>query len=172
MVALARSGWFFALVSSLIGISQAFAEQSAAAAMNDLAENLRSTVEKVMATPKPADRLKALAQTAKDLGLEQIPGALEIAKAFPQLREQAVFREAILKRWSELAPRDAFVHIAALPESSIKLEAIRFAANKFASENCEEAGRMVTTFTGGRSRNDAIDVVAGVWARKNVQAAL
>jgi hypothetical protein len=167
MVAFARSGCFLALVWAVVPISAGLAEHSVASATNGLAE-----IEQVMAAAKPSDRLKGLAETAKKLRLEEIPAALEAVKAFRQLREQAVFREAVLKRWSELAPREAFVYIAALPESRIKLEAIRFAANKLASENCEEAGKAVEQLSASRSSNEAVDVVAGIWAKKNLHGAL
>jgi hypothetical protein len=163
MVALASSRYLPALVLFLFGPPAVAAASPA---------DLRVALERAMAAPKPSDRLKALAETAKHLCLEEVPPALEAARAFRQLREQAVFREAVLKRWSELAPREAFVHIAALPESRVKLEAIRFAANKLASQNCEEAAKAVEGLSGSRSRNEAVDVVAGVWARKNVHGAL
>ena len=167
-VAIARR--ILAVGALLLGVSQGSCE--GAIATNSLPANLKVVIDKVLARPKPADRLKGLIEAAKNLSLREIPGALQAAEEFQQLRERAVFQEAVLKQWSEMAPSDAFAHIAALPENRIKLETIRAAANKLANQNCEEAAKALQRMGPGRSRNDAVDVIAGVWARKDIKEAL
>ena len=129
-------------------------------------------IEQAMAKRKPADRLKALAEAAKNLSVKEIPAALQTARRLQQLRERAVFEEAVLKRWSELAARDAFACISVLAEGRIKIESIRFAAEKFATENCVEAAKAVQKMSAGRAQNEAVDIVAGIWARKDLKPAL
>src|SRR5687767_14125037 len=113
MVGLASSRGIFALCVLVLGIAQGSCEVSKSAVTHSLAPNLKAALDRFLAMPRPADRLKGLAETAKDISLKEIPGDLQAAERFQQLRVRAVFQEAVLKRWSELAPRTAFAHIAA-----------------------------------------------------------
>ena len=50
---------------------------------------------------------------------------LKAADGLKELREQMVLKQFSWQRWGELAPEDAFNHMAPLPESQWKLNTLR-----------------------------------------------
>ena len=70
-------------------------------------------------------RLRHLADLAAGLSLAEIRNVLKAADDLKELRERMVFKQSLWQRWGELAPEDAFSHLAPLPESQWKLNTLR-----------------------------------------------
>jgi hypothetical protein len=135
-------------------------------------ERLTRRVEAALAEAIPAKRMENLAQLAKELRAPEIPRALAVADRLPELREQAVLREAALSRWAMLSPADAFRYISVLPESRGKLDAVRVAAVAFAKASPQRAAAAALAMFPGPARNDAIALTAEEWARVDLPSAL
>lgn len=136
------------------------------------AKPFAAAIGKALATEKADARLTALGRVAGELPLADIASALARADALAELRERAVFRQTVLSRWSTLAPEAAFRHIAGLPESVVKTEAIKTAAVHFAGQNPAAAAVAVAQMPAGPARGEAGPLVAEIWARKSVPPAL
>ena len=160
------------LVSSALTTVPLQADEPASVSAADTAVPLGQRLSRISAEKKVRDRLKNLSDAGSKLAVGEIQESLLAAEGFKQLRERVVLREATLKRWSELAPAEAFAYIAKLPESRLKTEGLRFAALKMADKDPEEAARAVTQLTAGAARNDSLEAVAESWARSNAAQAL
>lgn len=132
---------------------------------------LSARVAAVLQEKKVDDRLKNLAEVGANLSLAEIKEALALAETLAELRERAIFHEAIVKRWSLLEPADAWRHVAQLPESRGKLELIRATAVTYTNRDATAAATAVATTLEGRSRIEAVALVAETWARADVPAA-
>jgi hypothetical protein len=117
-------------------------------------------------------RLHHLEDLATNLSLSEIPDALKAADGLKELRERMVLKQSSWQRWGELAPEDAFNHLAPLPESQWKLNTLREIAARFAGQNPERAAAAAARMSPGISRNDTITLVARLWAQTNVNNAL
>jgi len=135
-------------------------------------EKLDVRVERARAEKKGADRLNVLSSMANNLSLAEIPEAIQIAENLKSLREQLALRDAVIKRWSELAPGPAFAHVAALPEGLSKSEAIRNVAVAYARTDGRSAANAALKMKPGRARMEALSLIAETWARQEVNAAL
>jgi hypothetical protein len=129
-------------------------------------------VEKARAEKKIDDRLHALAGVGQSLALQQVSAALEVAEGLEQLRERIALTESALKRWGELAPAEAFEHVGAMPEGYSKVAVIRSVAASYAGTNSPASAAALTKMKPGRGRNEAGAIIAEIWARNDVNAAL
>ena len=129
-------------------------------------------VEKARAEKKIDDRLHALAGVGKSLALQEISAAFTVAEGLKQLRERIALTESALERWGELAPAEAFTHVAAMPEGYTKVEAIRRVSASYAGTNGPAAAAALMKMKPGRGRNEAVPIIAETWARNDVDAAL
>jgi hypothetical protein len=135
-------------------------------------DSLVTKLDPIMAEKKPEDQLTQLANLGTKLSLEEIPRALAASRNFKQWRQRAVFQQATLQRWAELAPEAAFDYIEKLPESRFKVEIMHAAAIKFATKDPEGAAAAVAKFSPTPSCMEAIDTVARIWAQTNGKKAL
>jgi hypothetical protein len=129
-------------------------------------------VTEALATKKIDQRLAALAEAGKSLDLPEIPEAIKAAKGLSLLRERITLMDSVLARWGDLAPADAFAYAVDLPESVSKVQTLHHITVAFA--RCDHAGaaRAVAAMRAGRSRNDAVEIVAETWAETDAEAAL
>ena len=133
---------------------------------------VRAAVEQALQEKQVDQRLQRLADLGAGLSLSEIPDALEAAGGLKELRERMVLKQALLIRWGELAPEVAFTQIARLPESQLKANTLRETAARFTQKAPERAAAAAAVMSAGRARNDAIILIANVWAQTNVNAAL
>lgn len=129
-------------------------------------------VAEAIAEKKADLRLKKLSAVGEKISAADIPAALTAAAALGELRERAVFRDAVVKRWSDVSPLAALDYVAQQPESRNKLELIRVVATACAKEDLARAAAAVVAMKPGRARVEAIGIVAEVWAKSDVRATL
>ena len=128
-------------------------------------------VAEARATKKTDQRLAALAEAGKFLDLPEIAEAIKFAKGLPVLRERITLMESVLNRWGDLAPADAFAYVVDLPESVSKVQTLHRITVAFARSDHVRAARTVARMKAGRSRNDAVEIVAEIWAGSDAEAA-
>jgi hypothetical protein len=116
-------------------------------------------------------RLQQLEKLAAGLAVGEIASALDCVGSLRELRERVVLQRAVLMRWCELEPEPAFSHIAALPESQLKVNTLREAAARFARANPAGAADAAVSLPSSVSRNDAITAIADAWAHIDASAA-
>jgi hypothetical protein len=120
---------FLRLSRALIGVSLGFNLWTTAVASpvdaNSSSSNFPARLQQAVARHGIDDRLAALDELGRKLALTEIPTTLEAADELKQLRERVVLTQVVLKRWGELAPAEAFAHIAVLSEGVIKVESLR-----------------------------------------------
>ena len=133
---------------------------------------IKPGITAALAEKKAETRLKKLSELGSKLSLTEIPQALDVAADLGELRERAVLREAIVKRWSELSPLAALDYVNRQPESRNKLELVRVVALACAKENAATAAAAVVAMKTGRAAVEATGIVAEVWAKSDVRAAL
>jgi hypothetical protein len=134
--------------------------------------DLAARVEQVRAEKKTDARLSALGEIAKTLSLDEIPEALRIANGLSSLRERMALGDMTLRRWGDLAPADAFAHVAALPEGYSKVETLRSVAVAFAKADGQAAAKAALQMKPGRARLEAIQLAAETWAGSDLKSAL
>ena len=134
--------------------------------------SVKGRVAQALTEKKAEERLKALAGIGASLTLPEMEDALVLANSFKELRAQAVFHDAAVKRWCLLAPAKAWAYVARLPEGRGKLELVRIASSAYAKVDPTSASKAAASSTGARSRIEAIAQVAEVWAKTDVPAAL
>lgn len=134
--------------------------------------DVASRVADALVQNKVDDRLKNLSSVGAHLANSEMNEALAVAETLKELRERAVFKEAALKHWSEIAPVEAFRSIAKLPEGRGKVEIVRTAAANFAKSDPSAASTAAEKMPAGRARNEAIGIVAEVWARLSIPDSL
>ena len=78
--------------------------------------SVKTRIAQALTEKKADDRLKTLAGIGSNLSLADIPDALVLANSLTELRARAVLHDAIVKRWSQLAPAEAWAYVAKLPE--------------------------------------------------------
>jgi hypothetical protein len=161
-----------ACLFSLMMLSWAAAVPMALGEPVAAADTIATKLGPIMAEKKTNDRLTKLTELGVNLSLAEIPQALTISHDFKQWRERAVFQTAVIQRWAELSPVDAFAHITNLPESHLKIVVIKTATIKLATWNPERAAATVTGIAPGPSRNEAMRITGGVWAKTDAKKAL
>ena len=129
-------------------------------------------LEEALAKKNATDQLQDLSNLAQTLSLTDIPQALQLAEGLKPLRERMVLEYAVLRRWSELAPAEAFALIAKKPEGREKVQALRLAADRWAQKNTAAAVAAVTALPPGKSAQGATDAVAAAWAKIDGREAL
>jgi hypothetical protein len=134
--------------------------------------SVKMALAQALHEPQVDKRLNRLADLGAKLSLSEIPDALKAAGDPGELRERMVFKQAVLIRWSQLAPEDAFTQIAKLPESQLKAVTLREAAAGFSRKDPARAAAAAAGMSPGSSRTDMIVLIANVWAETNVNAAL
>lgn len=117
-------------------------------------------------------RLQRFWEVGNTLANAEISGALKLASDLPELRERMIFTEAVLTRWGELAPPEAFSHVAQLPESQLKLNVLRRVAMQYVRQDPSRAAEAVATMKPGVSRTDVLPVVGRLWAESDAPAAI
>ena len=137
-----------------------------------LTEPIRAKIEQALKTRKADDRLRELTLVGPELTLAEIPAALAYGESLKELRDRVLFTQAVFKRWSALAPEEAFNHSARLPEGVIKRDALRTAAVRFAEKDPVAAAAAVLAMKAGASQIDITPVIAELWAKKDIQQAL
>lgn len=166
------------LAASILSATPIHAEETAPLSSqlpvvaSDQTGSLDNRLTKIRAEKKVRDRLAKLSETGLHLTLEEVPVSLEAAGGFKELREQVVLREATLKRWSELAPEEAFSYIAGLPESRLKYQALGFATAKLTAQKPQEAAAAVLKLPPGAARGGAMEALSETWARSDAPGAL
>lgn len=133
---------------------------------------LPARIARASAEKKIDLRLKAMAEVGAHVSVSEVKDALSLAETLKELRERAVLREAVIKRWGELAPADAWSYIMKLPESRGKLELVRTVTTTYATQAPAQAAAAVAETGSGRSKVEATAIVAEVWAKTNVPASL
>lgn len=144
----------------------------ATAKTNRPSETISARIEQARAERKIDARLNALGNIGRNLSLADIPDVLKAAETLKSLRDQLALMDTTVKRWGELAPADAFAHIAALPEGLTKVEAIRSVAVAYAKLNSPAAATAALKMKPGRARSEAVSLIAETWAQSDVNAAL
>jgi hypothetical protein len=129
-------------------------------------------VQKARAETKIDDRLGALDQLGKNLSLAEIPEAIRVAGDLKELRERAVFSEAVLKRWGELTPAEAFARLSQMPDTLIKVNSLRGVVSAYGRKDIQAAVRAAEKMQPGRSRDEVVRMLADVWAGKDAKAAI
>jgi|GEM_PF-798075 len=117
-------------------------------------------------------RLKALAEVGAHLSTSEIADALARAETLKELRERAVLHDASVKRWSELAPAEAWSYVMKLPEGRGKLDLLRVVVANYATRAPAKAAAALAEMSPGRSKIEATAIVAEVWAKADVPSAL
>jgi len=135
-------------------------------------DSIAVKLDAILAEPKPQERLAKLNELGTELSAAEIPQALTVSAGFKQWRERAVWQQSVFRRWAELTPADAFDYIAALPESSLKLESLHAAAINWAHQNADKAAAAASRLSSGPARTDTIIAIAAIWAQTNVTKAL
>lgn len=86
---------------------------------------LSNRIVKAQVHKQISRRLEPVAEHAGQLNKDEIREALRAAEYLESARERLVFQDALLKRWGELAPDEAFAYVSQLPEALPKVEAVR-----------------------------------------------
>jgi hypothetical protein len=136
------------------------------------AKTVQASVDEALAKKNVTDQLQSLAMLTETLPLAAIPEALKIASNLKPMRESVVLEYSTLKRWSELAPAEAFTAIAKLPESREKAQTIQLAADRFAQQNVQAAAAAALELPPGKSRLAATSAVAAAWAKSDGRKAM
>jgi len=123
-------------------------------------------------TPELNPRLAALADVGKTLALAEIPEALRQADQLKSLRERVVLTASVLKRWGELAPVEAFTYVAEMPEGVMKLESLRGVLPSLFVKNPSAVAKAAVALKPGRTRNEAVLMLAEIMANDDAQAAI
>ncbi len=133
---------------------------------------LDARIERARAEKQIDQRLHALAGIANELQLTNIPKALTAAEELKSLRERLAFRDSVLRRWGELAPAEAFTHVARMSEGLSKVEALRSVATAYARTNTPAAAAAALKMPAGRGQTEAVAIISEIWARTNATEAL
>lgn len=145
---------------------------ASAAETNSPAASVAVRAEKARSETKIDDRLNALDQLGKNLSLAEISEAIQMAGDLKELRERAVFSEAVLKRWGDLAPAEAFARISQMPDTLIKVNSLRSVVPAYGRKDIQAAVRAAGKMQPGRSRDEVVRMLADVWAGKDARAAI
>jgi hypothetical protein len=133
---------------------------------------IRSALEEAAREQNIDKRLRRLEELGRSLALPEMAGALGAGKSLKELRERMVFNQAALIRWGDLEPEQAFHYTAQLPEGQLKANTLRETTAKFAGKSPERAAAAAASMTLGRARNDAIELIANIWAHTNASGAM
>jgi hypothetical protein len=155
----------------MVVIALAFA-LAAGAAEQVQSESFRAKLKEALSESQVDSRLQRLSDLATSLSLPEIPDALKAADGLKELRERIVLKQSSLQRWGELAPEEAFNYIAPLAESQSKADTLRVITARFARQNPQCAAEAAAGMRAGGSRNDAIAMIANIWAQSDVNNAL
>ena len=128
---------------------------------------VQARVDVALGEKRVTDQLQDMANLAATLSLADIPEALRIASGLKPLRERMVLEYATLRRWSELAPKEAFAAIAQMPEGREKVQTLRVAADRFAQKDAPAAAAAALALLPGKASQAATDAVAAAWAKRD-----
>jgi len=129
-------------------------------------------IDRALAERKIDLRLAALTEVGKSLTLPEITVAEKRAEGLTQLRERVTLREATFIRWGELAPAAAFDAVMNWSEGVSKVQVLHAIVASYAHRNVHAAASAVVHLPPGRARNDAVEIVAEIWAGSDATAAL
>jgi hypothetical protein len=147
-------------------------EGAAASAPVALTKSAKAQIDAALAEKRVNDELQALAKLTVTLSLADIPETLKTASHLRTMRERMVLQYSTLRRWSELAPKDAFEAIAKLPEGRERAQTLQLAANRFAQQYPQAAAAAALALPPGKSRQSAVAAVADAWAKSDGKKAL
>lgn len=133
---------------------------------------MASGIAEAVAEKKADVRLKKLADLGGKISATEIPDALSAAAGLAELRERAVFRDAVVKRWAEFSPLAALDYVNQQPESRDKLELVRVVTTACVKGNPANAASAVEAMKPGRAKIEAAGIVAEGWAKSDLRAAL
>jgi hypothetical protein len=162
----------FTLTSLIIALSVSVVPMAGGKPVDAKDDSVTAKIALIMAEPKPDERMNKLNELGLHLSATEIPQALAAAAGFKQWRDRTTLQQAAFRRWAELAPADAFDHMAALPESSLKLQSLHVVAVNWANQDADKAAAAATRLSSGPARMDAINTIATIWAHTNVTKAL